>query len=85
MTPTHFDAAPARARLETAARSRGLPLTHLAIELRIPRRTLYRVLAGERIRWTTADHIAIALGHHPAELWPHWFSAGPATAKESAA
>ena len=72
MQPTHFDAAPARARLQRAARSRGLPMTELARELRIPRRTLYRVLDGRRIRWTTADRIAIALGHHPCELWPDW-------------
>ena len=82
---SHFDAAPARARLLVAARSRGLPLTHLADDLRLPRRTLYRVLAGERIRWTTADRVAVALGHHPAELWPEWFSAEPARAKEPAA
>jgi lambda repressor-like predicted transcriptional regulator len=80
----YFEAGPARARLETAARNRGLPIIHLASELGIPRRTVCRIIAGSRIRWSTADRVAIALGHHPSELWPHWFEIGSTTSKETA-
>jgi lambda repressor-like predicted transcriptional regulator len=46
----------------------------LAEELRIDRRTLQRVLAKRCVRSDTADRISIALGRHPGELWPEWFS-----------
>lgn len=75
MADRYFAAAPARARLEKAARSRGLAIVALSNELGIPRRTLCRILAGARIRWITADRVAVALGHHPSELWPEWFPA----------
>jgi len=77
MADRYFAADPARARLETAARNRGLAIVALSVELGIPRRTVCRILAGSRIRWTTADRVAVALGHHPSELWPEWFAATP--------
>jgi lambda repressor-like predicted transcriptional regulator len=35
---------------------------------------LQRVLAKRSVRSDTADRIAVALGRHPWELWPEWFS-----------
>jgi len=48
-------------------------LSALAEVLRLDRSTLYRVLSRDRLRYDTADRIAVCLGRHPSELWPEWF------------
>jgi lambda repressor-like predicted transcriptional regulator len=68
-----FDTAPARTLLLARAQDRQLSLHDLADTLRLPPRTLARVLTRTQLRWDTADRIAIALGHHPSELWPSWY------------
>ena len=77
----YYTAAPARTRLQAVACARGLPLVVIADDLGIPRRTMWRILNGARIRWDTADRVAVALGHHPCELWPDWFPATPQRTK----
>ncbi|MDX6287689.1 MAG: Winged helix-turn-helix DNA-binding [Frankiales bacterium] len=72
--PAYYENAPARAALAARAADTGLPLTELAPVLGLPLRTLHRVLGGVRLRWDTADRIAVALGYHPCELWPEWFN-----------
>lgn len=69
----YFDAEPARALLTARARQADLSLHELALTIGLPKRTLHRVLASPRLRWDIADRVAIALGHHPCELWPTWF------------
>lgn len=61
-----------RLLLDRAAADR-LPLTELAQRIRLPRRTLYRVLGSTQLRWDTADRVAVSLGRHPSEIWPGWF------------
>lgn len=68
-----FPVQPARALLLTRAAEQNLTVSELALILRLPRRTLHRVLASTNLRWDTADRVAIALGHHPYELWPTWY------------
>ena len=69
----YYDTQPARALLHARARQAGLSLRELALTIGLPKRTLHRVLASPRLRWDIADRVAIALGHHPYELWPTWF------------
>jgi lambda repressor-like predicted transcriptional regulator len=69
----YFDAEPARALLLARARQAGISICELALTLGLPKRTLHRVLSSTRLRWDIADRVAIALGHHPCELWPTWF------------
>jgi lambda repressor-like predicted transcriptional regulator len=49
-------------------------MTDLACLSGVDRRALQRIRARSRIRWDAADRIAVALGHHPSELWPEWFA-----------
>jgi lambda repressor-like predicted transcriptional regulator len=51
------------------------PLSTLALQVGLDRRTLERVRSRHRLRSDAADRISVALGHHPSELWPEWFSA----------
>ena len=76
-----FPALPARTRLLQRAAAHDIPLTELCDVLGLPRRTLHRVLASDRLRWDAADRVAVALGAHPSELWPDWFR--PADACEA--
>jgi lambda repressor-like predicted transcriptional regulator len=68
-----YDAAPLIAELRRHAIRRGRSISGLADDLRIDCRTLQRALARRAVRSDTADHLAIALGRHPCELWPEWF------------
>jgi lambda repressor-like predicted transcriptional regulator len=68
-----FPAAPALRLLTARAEDDRVSLTELAQRIRLPRRTLHRVLASSRLRWDTADRVAVALGRHPFEIWPSWF------------
>jgi lambda repressor-like predicted transcriptional regulator len=70
---SYFSAGPARGLLLARARQAQTPLSELALAIGLPKRTLHRVLASPRLRWDIADRVAIALGHHPCELWPDWF------------
>ena len=49
-------------------------LVTLADVLRLDRSTLHRLMGRDRLRYDAADRIAIALGRHPYELWPEWFT-----------
>ncbi len=69
----YFDAEPARALLLARARQADVSLCELALAIGLPKRTLHRVLASAQLRWDIADRVAIALDHHPCELWPTWF------------
>ena len=71
---TFLPAAPAQRLLRQQAARQAGDLSALARVLRLDRSTLYRVLARERLRYDTADRIAVCLGRHPSELWPEWFS-----------
>jgi lambda repressor-like predicted transcriptional regulator len=68
-------AAPAQRLLRQQAAHQAGDLSALAQVLRLDRSTLYRVLGRERLRYDTADRIAVGLGRHPSELWPEWFLA----------
>lgn len=69
----YFSCDPARTALQRLGED-NVNLSFLAEVLRVDRSTLYRVLSRERLRYDTADRIAVALGRHPYELWPEWFS-----------
>jgi hypothetical protein len=45
----------------------GRPLTTLEPSLR---RAVYRARKSAGLNDRQADHVAVALGRHPAELWP---------------
>ena len=66
-------AAPAQRLLRQRAADQAGDLSALADILRLDRSTLYRVLGRDRLRYDTADRIAVSLGRHPSELWPEWF------------
>jgi lambda repressor-like predicted transcriptional regulator len=61
-------------RLQERAARAGISVTELCAVLGLPRRTMHRVLRSDRMRWDTADRMAVALGHHPSEIWPDWFA-----------
>lgn len=69
----YFDAGPARGQILARALQADVPLVDLAAAIQLPKRTLHRVLSCTSLRWDVADRVAIALGHHPYEFWPHWF------------
>lgn len=70
---TYFPCEPVRTALQRF-HSEDVNLGFLAEVLRVDRSTLYRVLSRDRLRYDTADRIAVALRRHPYELWPEWFS-----------
>ena len=70
---TFLPAAPAQRLLLQKAADQAGDLSALAQVLRLDRSTLYRVLGRDRLRYDTADRIAVCLGRHPSELWPEWF------------
>jgi lambda repressor-like predicted transcriptional regulator len=69
-----FSAQPLQQRLSERAARAGVTTTEMCVLLGVPRRTMHRVLRSTRLRWDTADRMAIALGHHPHEVWPEWFA-----------
>lgn len=73
VTRVYFSCRPAQTALQRL-RADDVTMTFLAEVLRVDRSTLYRVLSRDRLRYDTADRIAVALGRHPYELWPEWFS-----------
>lgn len=80
----YFDAEPARGLLLARARQAEVSLCELAARIGLPKRTLHRVLSAMRLRWDIADRVAIALGHHPCEVWPEWFDLADDQIKENA-
>lgn len=77
--PGTFPAEPVRRLLRARAEAYDVTLTEVGDVLGLPRRTLHRVLASTHLRWDVADRVAVALGHHPIELWPGWFDSRPPT------
>lgn len=73
MATATYPAAPAQRLVLHRAEELNLSLTDLADVLRLPRRSLLRLLSQQQLRWDTADRIAVALGHHPGEIWPTWY------------
>lgn len=70
---TGLPTAPARRALIEYARRRRLRLDELADVLHLDDLDVPGVVQGRRLPWPLADRIAVALGHHPYELWPEWF------------
>ncbi len=48
------------------------PVTVLAARLGISTRTIWR-WHHTGLSDTQADTIAVTLGYHPANIWPHWY------------
>ncbi|MHB8342291.1 MAG: helix-turn-helix domain-containing protein [Mycobacteriales bacterium] len=70
----YLPAGPARDVLESLAMRRGQSVEELAVGLGLDRRTLYRLMASERLSVHVADRFAVACGRHPVEIWPDWFN-----------
>ena len=70
---TYFRAEPARRALRRLATDRDLTVCALADNIGVDPCTLHRLFTRDRLRWDAADHIAVALGYHPCQLWPEWF------------
>jgi lambda repressor-like predicted transcriptional regulator len=70
---TYFPAEPARRALRLLAADRDLSICALADNIGVDPCTVHRLFTRDRIRWDAADHIAVALGYHPCQLWPEWF------------
>jgi lambda repressor-like predicted transcriptional regulator len=68
--------------VRSLAARRQVSLAEVAVLLRLDPRTVERVLARPRLRSDTADTLAVALGHHPCELWPEWFGDLPVAQRE---
>jgi lambda repressor-like predicted transcriptional regulator len=45
----------------------------IALRTGLDRSTVRRQFTRDRLRADAADHIAVALGLHPSQLWPDWF------------
>lgn len=50
----------------------GVSVNGLAREIGKPRRTVHRWRQTGAVPASSADQAAVALGHHPAEIWPSW-------------
>jgi lambda repressor-like predicted transcriptional regulator len=72
---SYFLAEPARRALRRLATDTDTDdsICAIAENIGISRCTLHRLFTRDRIRWDAADHIAVALGYHPCQLWPEWF------------
>ena len=79
---TLFPAEPVRARLRALAADEHASVVDLARRLGIDRRTVQRVFTRDWLRSDAADRLAVALGHHPFEIWDSWFADIPALATQ---
>jgi lambda repressor-like predicted transcriptional regulator len=70
---TYFPAEPARRALRRLAAETDSTVCALADNLGVDRSTIQRLFSRDRLRWDAADHIAVALGCHPCQVWPEWF------------
>ena len=76
--PAMFPAEPARKALMELALRRQLSLMEAALEIHLDEVTARKVFLRRWLPWDRADHIAVALGRHPSELWPDWYGPIPA-------
>lgn len=65
----------AQARLALLEADRPPTVRNLAALIGADPRTVHRYLAGCSCTRTQADRIAIRLGLHPLNLWPHYHGA----------
>jgi lambda repressor-like predicted transcriptional regulator len=70
-----FPAEPARRALRALLADRQASVVATAATIGVDPTTLHRLFTRDLIRYDAADRIAVALGHHPSELWPEWFAA----------
>jgi lambda repressor-like predicted transcriptional regulator len=70
---TYFPAEPARRALRQLAAETDDSVCTIAENIGVDRSTVLRLFTRDRLRWDAADHIAVALGYHPCQLWPEWF------------
>jgi lambda repressor-like predicted transcriptional regulator len=70
-------AEPARQAVTAYAADCRLRVDEVADVLNLDARVLRSLLERRWVGWETADEIAVALGCHPYELWPEWFSPPP--------
>ena len=82
VAPIYLPSQPAQAALRRLLDG-GADLVALADVLRLDRSTLHRLMGRDRLRYDAADRIAIALGRHPYELWPEWFTDSPGQEEEA--
>lgn len=73
VAPIYLPSQPAQAALRRLLEG-DADLVALADVLRLDRSTLHRLMGRDRLRYDAADRIAVALGRHPYELWPEWFT-----------
>lgn len=71
----YFPAEPARLALRSLLADTQASLVATARAIGVDPATLHRLFTRDLIRHDAADHIAVALGHHPSEFWPEWFPA----------
>ena len=76
IAPIYLPSQPAQAALRRLLDGDS-DLIALADVLRLDRSTLHRLMGRDRLRYDAADRVAIALGRHPYELWPEWFTNSP--------
>ncbi|HEU0130563.1 MAG TPA: hypothetical protein VFQ85_06185 [Mycobacteriales bacterium] len=70
---TYFPAEPARRALRRLVAETDDSICAIAANIGVDPCTLHRLFMRDRLRWDAADHIAVALGYHPCQLWPEWF------------
>jgi lambda repressor-like predicted transcriptional regulator len=70
----YFPAEPARRALRRLAAETDSTICTLAENRGVDRSTIQRLFSRDRLRWDAADHIAVALGCHPCQLWTEWFA-----------
>lgn len=68
-----FPAEPARRVINAFASGQRITLAEAAGQLRLDAALVQAVFHRRWIPWEAADAIAVALGHHPCDLWPEWF------------
>lgn len=77
-----FPAEPARRALRALLADTQASIVATAGAIGVDPTTLHRLFTRDLIRYDAADRVAVALGHHPSELWPEWF-AGTADDEET--
>lgn len=71
---SYFSAEPARRALRQLATDKDNTIVDIALAAGIDRCTVQRIFTRDRLRYDAADNVAVALGYHPCQLWPEWFS-----------
>ena len=69
-----FPTTPVAALLRRMCLEQRIPMAELADRVGLSFRTVRHCLEERMMRESTADRVACALGRHPCELWPEWFS-----------